>query len=220
MRPPSKEGLTVGDDCRQGDDCSQGDDESLYPTLEEIMSASLHEIDILRVLASLNGSMYELDPLDDRPTPERNEQLGQLDYFENGSPRPRSRSATCADSFIMISTAPSAVPSRRLSVPLSKQRRLTILPPQDDVQNDPVNLPLVEVSPGIFMKLRGSSESWQALQAGKVIITSCQVCDITLRCVEDAECVICPTCRVISPVQGVRSSQGGGGLGLGLLVDE
>jgi hypothetical protein len=76
---------------------------------------------------------------------------------------------------------------------------------------------LVEVVPGEFVPLRGSGETWQAIQAGRVMNTSCSCCFLKMLVLEHVDLVMCPGCRVISPV---NEGRGGGGLGLGMAVDD
>ena len=95
----------------------------------------------------------------------------------------------------------------------------------------------VEISPGEYMPLRGSAETMSAIQSGHVTTVSCLACHTRLKCVADADLVICPDCRILSPLpegkvyedeyrasgstadapwnEGFRV----GGVGLGLKVD-
>jgi hypothetical protein len=84
-------------------------------------------------------------------------------------------------------------------------------------EDDEKGRTIVEVLPGEFVSLRGSVETWEAVQAGKVTGTICTYCRLALVCIEDADIVMCPGCRVISPVDG---GGGGGGLGLGMSVKD
>ena len=59
---------------------------------------------------------------------------------------------------------------------------------------------MIQVQPGIKKPLRGSDETWKAIEDGRVTITCCVSCQIDLNCVEDAELVVCPDCTMISPV--------------------
>ncbi|KAL3907313.1 MAG: hypothetical protein SGARI_003597, partial [Bacillariaceae sp.] len=95
-------------------------------------------------------------------------------------------------------------------------------------------MPLVEVSPGTFVPLRGSMETHDAITSQKRTISiECEKCTLHLVCVEGVDGVMCPTCRTISTVvrepmggNGVRprrrgSSVGsGGGIGLGVKEEE
>ena len=80
------------------------------------------------------------------------------------------------------------------------------------------------------MPLRGSTETLAAVECGMARTVSCIACQATLRCVPDAELVICPDCRLLSPLEhqnhdrSRNKSQPGvyyqvGGVGLGLKVD-
>jgi len=87
--------------------------------------------------------------------------------------------------------------------------------------------PTIEVSPGIFMTLRGSAETWRAIQVDFYIPCTCVICDITIFCIEDADYVLCPQCRVVNPVIGVDDEacnsvgeEGEGGVGLGFTIED
>ena len=58
----------------------------------------------------------------------------------------------------------------------------------------------VEVSPGHFMHLRGAKETLYAIETGRSKVVFCFACGAGLRCVADCELVICPDCRIMSPV--------------------
>jgi hypothetical protein len=76
--------------------------------------------------------------------------------------------------------------------------------PQDDEINASstrrVSLPQIEVEPGRFMDLRGSEETMRAIKDGSAIVVQCFLCNACLKCVHDAELVICPDCRIFTPV--------------------
>lgn len=88
----------------------------------------------------------------------------------------------------------------------------------------------IEVAPGIFMPLRGSTETLAAVESRMARTVSCIACQATLRCVPDAELVICPDCFLLSPLEQhdhsrsrIKSQPGVeyqvGGVGLGLKVN-
>jgi hypothetical protein len=78
----------------------------------------------------------------------------------------------------------------------------------------------VEVAPGKYMLLRGSAETVEAVESGKASVVSCFACEAALWCVPDADLVLCPDCRILSPIDSKPSSQHGvGGVGLGMKVD-
>jgi len=87
------------------------------------------------------------------------------------------------------------------------------------------NRPLIEISPGRFEFLRGSEETWNAIKRGNYASVTCEACQADLRCVADADMVVCPDCRCVSPLDGraAPSAAGGfseGGVGLGVLVKD
>jgi hypothetical protein len=81
----------------------------------------------------------------------------------------------------------------------------------------------VEIVPGVFALLRGSEETWRAIQRGNFETVVCVCCYNRLHCIADAEYVLCPECRVVSPVgdpyrdELTASGQHISGVGLGLL---
>ena len=58
----------------------------------------------------------------------------------------------------------------------------------------------VEVYPGKFLQLRGAKETFAAIEQGHSQSVFCYACGLGLRCVADCELVICPDCRIMSPV--------------------
>jgi hypothetical protein len=60
--------------------------------------------------------------------------------------------------------------------------------------------PDVEISPGVYMTLRGTDETVRAIEAGRGKLVFCLACATPLQCVPDCDLVICPDCRVFSPV--------------------
>lgn len=80
----------------------------------------------------------------------------------------------------------------------------------------------VEVAPGEYMPLRGSVETLKAIESGKACIVTCFACEAGLWCVPDADLVLCPDCRILSPLSSKQSSQiwtRRGGVGLGARVE-
>jgi len=84
----------------------------------------------------------------------------------------------------------------------------------------------IEIAPGEFSHLRGSQETIVGHRRGFSVETTCYVCDIQLVCIADASYVLCPVCRVVSPVLSPAptkpSDLGGfrGGVGLGMTMEE
>jgi hypothetical protein len=84
----------------------------------------------------------------------------------------------------------------------------------------PISRYEVEVEPGVFLPLHGSQETLEAMQEGQLVSCTCFVCMQPLMCVPQALYVLCPDCRVVSPVaaskQSVTLPGGMGGVGLGM----
>ena len=87
----------------------------------------------------------------------------------------------------------------------------------------------LEISPGVWMSLRGADETWNAIMNGAYCPTTCMMCSLNLLCVLDAEYVLCPECRVVGPIGedefGMRAEMLGSdskphGVGLGFKPDD
>lgn len=87
---------------------------------------------------------------------------------------------------------------------------------EDYYSDDDEERKMVEVTPGNFVPLRGSAETWEAIRNMRIQKCVCYICTSRLVCVEDADMVMCPGCRAISPIEGGR----GGGLGLGMKEED
>lgn len=78
----------------------------------------------------------------------------------------------------------------------------------------------VEVAPNVFMDLRSAMETLRAVQSGCAVSVTCVECQGTLKCVPDAELVMCPDCRVTTPMVLDQDAISGctvrRGVGLGL----
>ena len=78
----------------------------------------------------------------------------------------------------------------------------------------------IEVLPGQFLRLRGADETWRAIACDFYMPCACVCCSLTLFCVQDACFVLCPDCRVISPMEGIAYEGHEGGVGLGFTMEE
>jgi hypothetical protein len=92
----------------------------------------------------------------------------------------------------------------------------------------------LEIEPGVMSHLRGSKETWRAIQRGYTVDVVCFACMTALVCIADAEYVLCPDCRTVSPAAwgaedrkcpakyqyAERPDQYVGGVGLGLRADQ
>mmetsp|Transcript_32823 Transcript_32823/g.79789 ORF Transcript_32823/g.79789 Transcript_32823/m.79789 type:complete len:638 (+) Transcript_32823:734-2647(+) len=58
---------------------------------------------------------------------------------------------------------------------------------------------LVEVTPGTFVPLRGSDETWDCIKSGQTVTTCCTGCSVRLYCIETVSMVMCPDCDLIFP---------------------
>lgn len=60
--------------------------------------------------------------------------------------------------------------------------------------------PTIEITPGVYERLRGSEETLRAIESGHVTICDCLICNSCLVTIGDAEFVLCPDCKVVSPI--------------------
>lgn len=80
---------------------------------------------------------------------------------------------------------------------------------------------MVEVIPGVHARLRGSEETYQAIQEDFYVPTICDCCSSTVFVIQDAGYVLCPDCRVVYTVEEPSSrSRVEGGVGLGFKYKE
>lgn len=81
----------------------------------------------------------------------------------------------------------------------------------------------IEVCPGVYVPVRGADETWKAIEYDFYMPTECLICSLTIFCIQDAKYVICPVCRVVSPMDSSSCGDTMGnasGVGLGFTVDE
>jgi hypothetical protein len=74
--------------------------------------------------------------------------------------------------------------------------------------------PMVQVTPELFVPLRGREETWGAYVSGQVLQMDCPACQIFMYCINKATLVLCPNCRIISPTSTLKRRQASLGLGL------
>lgn len=88
----------------------------------------------------------------------------------------------------------------------------SVVPPPIKYQQQEVTY--MEIAPGEKVRLRGAKETWQAVENDFYLPTTCFSCDTDLCCIMDASYVLCPRCKVVSPVEGWAGGPDGG-VGLG-----
>jgi hypothetical protein len=72
---------------------------------------------------------------------------------------------------------------------------------------------LIEISPGVQARLRGSEETWQAILDGGYAPVHCLGCSTSLFAIQDCSFVLCPHCRVISPMDAADNKREAVGMG-------
>jgi hypothetical protein len=78
---------------------------------------------------------------------------------------------------------------------------------------------MIEISPGVHVRLRGADETWKAIEQDSYMPAECLCCETTIFCIQNADYILCPDCRVVSRMEG-SSSRGMGGVGLGFKYDD
>ena len=86
---------------------------------------------------------------------------------------------------------------------------------------------MIEIAPGVHLRLRGAEETWRAIESDFYMPSQCVVCAWTIFGIQDADFVLCPNCRVVSPMEGSQGyregdegGEGGGGVGLGFTLED
>lgn len=123
--------------------------------------------------------------------------LATLESEEAGNNSPSNRSSSKLDDMVSAKLEAYGVPSKG-GVPSSQ-------------------LPTIEIAPGVHARLRGARETWASIEQDSYIPTQCFCCQTEICCIMDANYVLCPACKVVSPLEnGVED----GGVGLGFTFDD
>jgi hypothetical protein len=69
----------------------------------------------------------------------------------------------------------------------------------------PVRHSLVEIAPGVSVRLRGADETLEAVRTDYLVSEFCICCQELLHCTRDADMVLCPVCKVVTPLESNRS---------------
>mmetsp|Transcript_34336 Transcript_34336/g.52725 ORF Transcript_34336/g.52725 Transcript_34336/m.52725 type:complete len:201 (-) Transcript_34336:276-878(-) len=94
----------------------------------------------------------------------------------------------------------------------SEQRKLAAFDKEEEASWSGTTM---EIEPGVFLPLRGAEETLCGLVAGRLRHATCWGCEASLSCLLDADYILCPKCRIISPLE--KKEPGIiGGVGLGL----
>ncbi|CAB9518728.1 expressed unknown protein [Seminavis robusta] len=62
---------------------------------------------------------------------------------------------------------------------------------------------MVDIAPGVQAPLRGTQETYKAVSKDYYANVSCFGCSMELCCIADVSYVVCPECKVISPLEGI-----------------
>lgn len=79
---------------------------------------------------------------------------------------------------------------------------------------------MIQVAPGVKVPLRGSEETWEAINEDFYVPCICIGCQTTLCVIQDAAYLLCPSCRTISPMEGHFVDHTLAGVGMGFRLEE
>lgn len=147
------------------------------------------------------GGSPTLNGISHKPRPHFHDSLYQQDSsFSKDDCKPRSTHMSTPGAQ-MMSNSFDAV-SRKLAAfdhdPVATERR-------------------IEIAPGLSERLRGADETWQAIENDFYLPCMCLVCNQDICCIMDATYVLCPVCKVVSPLENGCEA---GGVGLGFTNDD
>ena len=80
----------------------------------------------------------------------------------------------------------------------------------------------IEVAPGMHMRLRGAEETCEAVRTNRCVESTCLLCAGVVLCIESADHVLCPQCKVVSPVKekGTTLKVSAPSVGLGITLEQ
>lgn len=80
--------------------------------------------------------------------------------------------------------------------------------------------PLIEISPGVTARLRGAEETMACIENDFYFPTNCMFCTTDICVIMDANYVLCPICKIVSPREGCDEKNIDGGVGLGFTFED
>ena len=80
----------------------------------------------------------------------------------------------------------------------------------------------IEISPGVHVRLRGADETWKAIANDFYMPAECICCESMIFCIQNADYILCPDCRVVSRMENPSPCGVGdvGGVGLGFKYED
>ena len=75
------------------------------------------------------------------------------------------------------------------------------------------NAAFITIAPGVKARIRGAKETHDCVKRDYYVPSSCYNCNLDLYSILDASFVLCPKCKVVSPLDGKKRRDGGVGLG-------
>jgi hypothetical protein len=133
-------------------------------------------------------------------------------------PRKLRRSASVQARWEEKTSHLGAVPGRRCD-PQHANRAMNPPDLPEKLKGSPL-FPVIEVAPGIELRLRGSQETWEAIARDFYLPGLCWECSETTYVIQDAAYLLCPSCRTVSPMDGTFEHPHVSGVGLGFTFEE
>lgn len=112
---------------------------------------------------------------------------------------------------------PSCREIDRLSASLNGKQQVDVGDPSRRQAPKPHHeQPEIEISPGVSVRLRGRDETMLAVYRDEFVPLDCLSCGQMIFCMQNARLVVCPICRVVSPLMNPDEDNEGVGLGFTL----
>mmetsp|Transcript_9932 Transcript_9932/g.15346 ORF Transcript_9932/g.15346 Transcript_9932/m.15346 type:complete len:283 (+) Transcript_9932:127-975(+) len=177
--------------------------EEHFPELETPM---IQEVDLAPELEYAGKWRYMEEDEDEEDEEEKEEEQEYIEAHDDFRVGSRTRAGHIASNYHHHYHLP------RENKTLQRSHSMPVETPKPVTRR----IPRIEVEPGVFLSLRGSHETWEAVQRGRMQKVECWACSTDLLCLMDADYVLCPECRGLTPIltDVERPLEGGVGLGL------
>jgi hypothetical protein len=146
--------------------------------------------------------------------------LSHHDRQASGVPSLVASDSSCAEASMNDSMGKTSDHSSSSNTERTSMPEVSLMPPPPPRPPPPPSSQrTVEISPGVHVRLRGADETWRAIENDYYMPAQCICCESTIFCIQNADYVLCPDCRVVSRMEGL-SSHGIGGVGLGFKYED
>jgi hypothetical protein len=158
--------------------------------------------------------------------------LPSSSFWDSSSKQPQQANAMSSRDRLKAATVSAPIVATTTTLndrKLAPSHQLSQLPTTTTTTTTMTTTMTIEVAPGLSVRLRGADETWRAIQSDQYQPCTCMECNTHMFCIADAWLVLCPTCRVASPVHVVVVGSAAttttainhrdGGVGLGFTMD-